>query len=136
MLKDGFNGKYIELDFSENLALHFSGKQHALYCAIFRPGDTNFHYHLSNDMKHHPVFVHEVLREWIHHCNINNEDVMIQSDNAPTQYKNRHTFALLQKLANEFNERIIRTYCAAGHGKGTIYAMSLLLTLNIFHTFS
>ena len=68
-------------------------------------------------MKHHPVFVHEVLREWIHHCNINKEDVMIQSDNAPTQYKNRHAFVLLQKLANEFNERIIRTYGAAGHGK-------------------
>ena len=60
----------------------------------------------------------------IHHYNINNENVKIQSDNAPTQYKNRHAFSLLQKLANEFNLRIMRTYGAAGHGKGTIDAMS------------
>ena len=52
---------------------------------------------------------------------------MIQSDNAPTQYKNRQAFALLQKLADEFNFRIIRTYGAAGHGKGAIDAMSSLL---------
>ena len=49
---------------------------------------------------------------------------MIQSDEAPKQYKNRHAFALLQKLANEFNLRIIRTYGAAGHGMGNIDAMS------------
>ena len=35
---------------------------------------------------------------------------MIQSAKSPTQYKNRHAFALLQKLANEFNLRIIHTY--------------------------
>ena len=35
----------------------------------------------------------------------------------------RHAFASLQKLANEFNVRIIRTYGAAGHGKGTIDEM-------------
>ena len=43
MIKDGFSGKYIELDFSENLALrpkhevqsaHFSGKQHTTLCNI------------------------------------------------------------------------------------------------------
>ena len=48
---------------------------------------------------------------------------MIQSENAPTQYKNRHAFALLQKLGDEFNLRIISTYGAAGHGKGSIDAM-------------
>ena len=51
MLKEGFSGKYIELDFSEKLPLwpkhkaqsaHFSEKQHTLHCAIFRPGDTIF----------------------------------------------------------------------------------------------
>ena len=49
---------------------------------------------------------------------------MIQSDNAPTQYKNRHAFALLQNLPNEFNVRIICTYGVAWHVKGTIDAMS------------
>ena len=123
----------IELDFFENSTLrpkcevqsvHFSGKQHALRYAIFQPGDTNFHCHLSDNTKHDPVFVVEVLRDLIHHYNINNRDVMIQSDNAPTQYKHRHAFALSQKLANEFNLRIIRTFGASGHGKGTIDAMS------------
>ena len=56
---------------------------------------------------------------------------MIQSDNATMQYKNRHAFALLQKLANEFNLRIIRTYGAAGHGKGTIDAMSSFGVKNV-----
>ena len=140
MLKEGFSGKYIELDFSENLALrpkheaqsaHFSGKQHTLYCAIFRPGDTIFHYHLSDDTKHDFVFVDEFLRDLIRQYDIKNEDVMIQSDNVPTHYKNRHSFALLQNLANEFNLRIIRTYGAAGHGKGTIDAMSSFGVKNV-----
>ena len=140
MIKDGFSGKYIELDFSENLALrpkhevqsaYFSGKQHTLHCAIFQPGETKFHYHISDDTKHDPVFADEVLRDLIHHYDIRNEDIMIQSDNAPTQYKSRHAFALLQKLANEFNVRIIRTYGAAGHGKGTIDAMSSFGVKNV-----
>ena len=140
MIKDGFSGKYIELDFSENQALrpkhevqsaHFSGKQHTLHCAIFQPGETKFHYHISDDTKHYPVFVDEVLRDLIYHYDIRNEDIMIQSDNAPTQCKSRHAFALLQKQANEFNVRIIRTYGATGHGKGTIDAMSSFGVKNI-----
>ena len=39
------------------------------------------------------------------------------------QYKNENSFALLHQLANEFNLRIIRTYCGAGHGKGVINIM-------------
>ncbi len=57
-----------------------------------------------------------MLRDLIRQYDTRNEDVMIQSDNAPTQYKNRQAFALLQKSADEFNFRIIRTYGAAGHG--------------------
>ena len=72
MLKERFLGKYIELDFSENLALRpkheaqsaqFSRKQHKLHCAIFCPGDTMFHFHLIDDTKHDPVFVDEVLHD-------------------------------------------------------------------------
>ena len=93
MLKDGFNGKYIELYFSEYLALqpkheaqsaHFSGRHNTLHCAIFRPGDTNFHYHLSDDTKYDPIFVDEVLHDLIHHYAIINEDIRIQSDNTAT----------------------------------------------------
>ena len=140
MLKEGFSGKCIELDFLENLDLRpkhkaqsvqFSRKQHTLHCAIFRPGDTIFHYHLSDDTKHDFVFVEEFLRDLIRQYDIKNEDVMIQSDNVPTHYKNRHSFALLQNLANEFNLRIIRTYGVAGHGKGTIDAMSSFGVKNV-----
>ena len=92
MIKDGFSGKYKELDFSENLALrpkhevqsaYFSGKQHTLHCAIFPPGETKFHYHISEDTKHDPVFVDEVLRDLIHPYDLRKENIMIQSDNAP-----------------------------------------------------
>ena len=44
--------------------------------------------------------------------------------NASTRYKNKHSFGLLQSLADELNLRIIRTYRAAGHGKGAIDVMS------------
>ena len=67
----------------------------------------------------------------IQRYDIKTEDVIIQSGNALTQYKNRHAFALLQKLANEFNSRIIRTYGAAGHGKGTINAKSSFGVKNV-----
>ena len=112
IFKERFSGKYIELDFSENPALrpkhevqsaHFSGKLHYMYCEIFRPSNTNFHYDLSSDTKHDAFYVDKVLRGLIQRYDIKNEDVVIQSDNAPTQYKNHHAFALLQKLADEFN---------------------------------
>ena len=140
ILKERFSGKYIELDFSENFALrpkhevqldHFSGKQHSLHCAIFWPSNTNFHYHQSDDTKHDAFYVNEVLRDLIQRYDIKNEDVVIQSDNAPTQYKNRHAFALLHKLADEFNLRNIRTYGAAGNGKGTIDGMSSFRVENV-----
>ena len=111
---------------------HIFPESNTLHCAIFQSGETNFHYHISDDTKHDPVFVDEVLRDLIHHYDIRNEDIMIQSDNASTQYKSFHAFALLQKLANEFNVRIIRTYGAAGHGRGTIDAMSSFGVKNVF----
>ena len=56
---------------------------------------------------------------------------MDTDDNAPFQYKNKHVFRFYQKLADEFNLRIIRTYGAAGHGKGVIDAMSSFGAKNI-----
>ena len=140
LMKDAYTGKFIELDFSQNLALrpkfevqsaHFSGKQHTLHCAIAEPFEIKYHYHLSDDTKHDSVFVDHVLRDLIVKYNISNEDLWIQSDNASSQYKNKHYFGLLQTLADEFNLRIIRTYGAAGHGKGTIDAMSSFGVKNI-----
>ena len=50
-IKEQHSGRYIETDFSENIALktnqevqeaHFSGKQYALHCSIVQPGDNKF----------------------------------------------------------------------------------------------
>ena len=50
--KEAYDGKYTELDFSQNLALrakdevqsaHFSGKQFTLHCAIVEPVDYRYH---------------------------------------------------------------------------------------------
>ena len=52
MIPESFSGKYIGLDFSENLALkpklevqdaHFSGKQYSLHCSIVEPGEINMY---------------------------------------------------------------------------------------------
>ena len=70
MIRESFSGKYIELDFSKNLALklkdevqdaHFSGKQYSLHRSIVEPGENKYVYHLSDDTNHGPVFVNEVL---------------------------------------------------------------------------
>ena len=68
------------------------------------------------------MFVDHVLRNIVIKYDIRNQDLWIQTD-TPTQYKNKNAFFLLQKLAKEFNLRIIRTYGAAGHGKGAIDEM-------------
>ena len=80
----------------------FFRKQCSLYFAILEPM-----------IKNTKVFVNHVL-----------------SDNALSQYKNEHSFGLLESLADEFNLQIICTYGAAGHGKGESRA-SLDLVLRI-----
>ena len=86
---------------------------------------------MSDDTKHDGIFVDHVLRDLIANYNISNEDLWVQSDNASSQYKNKDSFGLLQSLANEYNLRIIRTYGAAGHGKGAIDTMSSFGVKNI-----
>lgn len=140
LMKEPYTGKYIELDFSQNLSLrpkdeaqsaHFSGKQFTLHCAIVEPTEYRYHYHISDDTKHDGIFVDHVLRDIIEKYDIKNEDLWIQSDNASSQYKNKHTFALCQKLAEDFGLRLIRTYGAAGHGKGAIDGMSSFGVKNV-----
>ena len=140
LMKDGYEGKYIELDFSQNVALrpkhevqstHFSGKQFSLHCAIAEPFEKRYFYHLSDDTKHDGIFVDLAIRDIIQRYDIKNEDLWIQSDNASSQYKNKLPFALYQQLSNEFNLRIIRTYGAAGHRKGVIDAMSSFGVKNV-----
>ena len=96
VIRDALNGKYIELDFSENLAMkpkcevqsvHFSGKQFCLHCTIVQPGDIKYEYHLSDDTRHDYVLVKEVLQDIFLEREIKNEAVIIKRDNVPMQLK-------------------------------------------------
>ena len=107
MIRKSFSCKYIELDFSKNLALKpkhevrdahfFVFSEYSLHCSIAEPGENKYECHLDDDANHDSVF---------------------KSDDAPTQYKNRFSFQSMMNLSNKYNIRIIRIYGAAGHGKG------------------
>ena len=110
LMKETYTGKFVELDFSQNISLwpkdeaqstHFSGSQFTLHCAIFYPSEMHYHYRLSDDTKHDAVFV-DVLCDIIAIYGIKNEDFWIQSDDVSSQYKNKHSFGLPQKLADKF----------------------------------
>ena len=79
---------------------------------------------MSDDTTHDASFVHEVLEDIFNKWGIENENVMIKSDNAQSQYKDLYAFWSLQYLADKYNVQIVRVYGAAGHGKGLIDAMS------------
>ena len=139
-MKEAYDGMYIELGFCQNRSLrpkdevqsaHFPGKQFTLHCSIVYPVGYRYHFHLSDDTTHDPVFVDQTLRKLIRKYDIKNQDLWIQSDNAPTQYKNKYVLFLLQRLTKEFNLRIIRTFGVAGHRKGTIDEMSSFGVKNI-----
>ena len=123
------------MDFYQNIALktkdevrtvHFSGKQQSLHCSfVIDENDALIYvYQLNDDNGHDPNFVDEVLNDtfdrWISH----NEKILLKSDNAGNQYKDKYEFAYYQNLADKYNARIIRLYGAVGHGKGLIDAMS------------
>ena len=135
LTRESFNGKYIEMDFSENIAMkpkfevqdaHFSGKQYSLHRSVVEPGTQKYFYHLSDDRTHGPEFVHEVLVDLFDKLSIKNKTTMIKSDNAPTQYKNKYAFNSMQTLSNDYNVKIVGIYDATGHGKSLIDAMSSL----------
>ena len=113
-----FNGKFIEMmDFSKIIAVkpkfkvqdaHFSGKKYSLHCSIVEPEKQKYFYYLSEDTTHDPEFAHEVLVDLFDRLSIKNETIMIKSDNAPTQYKNKYAFNLTQTLSNNYNVKFIR----------------------------
>ena len=103
MMKDVYDGKFIELDFWQNLAIrpilevqsaHFCNKPYTLHCAVAKPFDKRYHYHLSDDTKHDGIFVNHFLRDLIINYNISNEDLWVQSEKASSQHKNKHSFGL------------------------------------------
>ena len=86
---------------------------------------------MSDDTNHDGVFVDHVIRDIINKYHIENKDLWIQSDNTPSQYKNKQSSFLLKKLSEDFNLRIILIYRAAGHEKGAIDGMSNFEVKNI-----
>ena len=111
IIKETFQGRYTELDFSENLAMkpkfeiqeaHFSGKQYTLHCGIVEPGERKYVYHRCDDTTHGATFVHFVLEDIFESRNGKKKNVLIKTDNAPTQYKNKYVFKSFQSLANKY----------------------------------
>ena len=77
----------------------------------------------------------KMLRNIIIKYDIRNQDLWIQSDNVPTQYK-KNAFLLLQKLTKELNLRILCTYGAAGHWKGAVLASKIFCEKITWHMIS
>ena len=134
-MKEAHNGKYVELDFSQNLALppkdevqsaHFSGKQFTLHCSIVDPVGSQYYFHLSDDTIHDPVFLDHVL------C-----DIIIKwhkkSKSMDSQSRNK-IFSFFSKSLRIQPEN---TYDAAyGHEKGAIDGKSRCDIKNIFQKIS
>ena len=124
----------IHLDFSENIAMkpkfeaqdaHFSGKQYSLHCMLLDPPNPyKYIFHLSNSTIHDYAIVDLVLRDVFDLQKWKNNTVIIKSDNCQEQYKDLNAFGSYQKLADDYNTKILRVYGAAGHGRGLIDAMS------------
>ena len=69
-MKSTYDGKYIELDFSQSLALrrkdevqsaHFSDKQLTLHCSPVNPVNKRYHFHLSDGTNDDSIFVDHVI---------------------------------------------------------------------------
>ena len=83
---------------------YFSEKQYSsLDCSIVKPGENKYVYHFSYDSNHDPVIVNKVLEDIVKRWNIKDETIIIKSDNAPTQYKNKSAFQSMMKLSNKYN---------------------------------
>ena len=83
MIRESFSGKYIDLDFSENIVLkpkhegqdtHFSGKQYSLQCSTVEPGENKYVYYFSDDTNHDPAFANEVLEDIFKRWNQNHHN--------------------------------------------------------------
>ena len=95
------------------------------HCSLLEPPNPyKYIYHLSDNTTHDPSVVDTVLDDIFVLQKIRNEAVLIKTDNAPTQYKNKYAFGSYQRLADNFNCTIVKAYGAAGHGKGLVDAMS------------
>ena len=75
-------------------------------------------------MKHDFAFTSTVA----HSCIALNdlpEIIRRKSDNCGTQYKSRYVFGEYQKMASQYERKVIIYYGPSGHGKGLVDAMSV-----------
>ena len=125
------------IDYSENINLkpkqeaqsaHFSGCQHTLHCCVHQGGGKiNYIYHLSDDTNHDNVMTATVIEDLtINHSGgaVDENVIVLRSDNYPTQFKSRFVFAPIRKLAIKYKLKVVWFYGEPGHGKGLVDAMS------------
>ena len=81
---------------------------------------------MSDDANHNHILTLEIIRDLIenHPYIISSGNLVLRSDNCAMQYKSQFVFNGLKKLAIEYDINIIWFYGIAGHGKGTVDAMS------------
>ena len=65
---------------------------------------------------------HDILQ--IYPQIVENECLVIRSDNSSTQYKPRFTFGLMQAVAQKYNVDVLWFYGAPGHDRALVDAMS------------
>ena len=86
---------------------HFLGKQQSLHCSIVIDENDvlSYVYHLSDDTGNKPSFADEVLNDIFSRWQIQNETIILKSDNAGNQYKDKYAFAHYQNLSNMYQVR-------------------------------
>ena len=72
------------------------------------------------------LLLNEVLEDIVKKWDIKHKTIMVKTDNAPTQNKNKTKFFYLQDIANRYDARIMKIFGEAGHGKVLIDTMSSL----------
>ena len=123
----------ITLDYSENinnlslkhgvLTLVGNSKPCIVNCLKKK---VNYLFHTMCLMIRTTILTLEIIRDLIekHPYIISSGNLVLRSDNCAMQYKSQFVFNGLKKLAIEYDINIIWFYGIAGHGKGTVDAMS------------
>ena len=84
-----------------------------------------YYYHLSDDIMHDYAFTSYVIEHLLEVTN-SKEDKLVRfkSDNCSVQYKSKGVFNFWRELSKSCGKTVIVYYGVAGHGKGTVDAMS------------
>ena len=109
---------------------HFSGKQYTLHNTVLQApknGKHTYIYHLSDDTNHDSVMTFSIIKDIIH-CHpevIQDEILILCSDNCQEQYKYKYTIFQMKKLAIDLKIKVVWFYGERDHGRGLADAMPL-----------